>query len=524
MVLYLYFAIIFTSMSIARKILENTFIQVLGKLITAGLSIIVLKIISGYLGTAGYGDYTTVYQFLAFFGIAADFGIYTITVKEMSKDESKIPMILGNVLGLRTLLAIVTMGSAAIAAFLIPSYANTVIPMGVLIATLATFFTLLNGTVSSVLQVHLKMQYATIGLVIGKIASVSYMGAVAYILFANDLHTGFQHLLWAGVIGNLVMFLITSSYVTKFTNISYRFNFAFWKKIFITSLPYGVALVLNTIYFRLDVILLTLLLPHTQVLADGTTNCASSMCSDTEVGLYGVAMRFLEMLVIIPIYFMNSVLPVMTKYIEEQNKKIKVLMQYSFDFLIATGVPILVGGFILAIPIIKFISNPDFVGGNIHQYGSDLAVRILMFAMLFSFVNALFGFTLVVLNQQIKLMYINAVCVVFNLIGNLIVIPTWGFRGAAITSVLSELFILILTGWVAKQALRLNLSPKILFKVLLSSAVMGITVVVGKNIMESAWFVWQLALLIPLGGITYGIMMLWTKAITPEMRTLLKKS
>ena len=76
---------------------------------TAALSIVVLKIISGYLGTSGYGDYTTVYQFLAFFGIIADFGIYTITVKEMSRNEEKIPIILGNVMGLRTFLAIVAM-------------------------------------------------------------------------------------------------------------------------------------------------------------------------------------------------------------------------------------------------------------------------------------------------------------------------------------------------------------------------------------------------------------------------------
>src|SRR3989338_10814658 len=151
-------------MSIARKILQNTLVQFGGKMVTAVLSIFVLKMISGYLGTAGHGDYTTVYQYLAFFGIAADFGIFTITVKEMSKDAKKIPEILGNVMGMRTALAIVTMGLAAAVVFLIPSYSDTVIPAGVLIATLATFFTLLNGTVSSVLQVQLKMELATIGM------------------------------------------------------------------------------------------------------------------------------------------------------------------------------------------------------------------------------------------------------------------------------------------------------------------------------------------------------------------------
>lgn len=510
-------------MSIARKILENTFIQVLGKLITAALSIVVLKIISGYLGIAGYGDYTTIYQFLAFFGIIADFGIYTITVKEMSRDESKIPVILGNVMGLRTFLTIVAMSLAVLAVFLVPIYDNTLIPFGVLIATLATFITLLNGTISSVLQVHLKMQYATIGLVIGKIVSVLYMAWVAYIAFAGDLTNGFYHLLWAGALGNFVMFVITGYYVRRYSKITYRFDITYWKKIFITALPFGVALILNTIYFRLDVLLMTFLLPHSRMLAGGETDCLTTLCSDTEIGLYGVAMRMLEMLVIIPVYFMNSVLPVMTRYIEEQSKKIRDLMQYSFDFLIATGLPILVGGFILAKPIIHFISDPQFVSGNKFVFGSDLAVRILMFAMLFSFVNALFGFTLVVLNKQVKLMYINAVAVVFNLVGNMLVIPQWGFRGAALTSVVSEAIILVFTYWVVQKSLGFHLSVRTFLRTILSAGVMGLVVYSGFDFMADVWFVWQLMVLVPLGGLVYVFLMFKTGAVTPQMMNLLRK-
>lgn len=510
-------------MSIARKILENTFVQVLGKLITAALSILVLKIISGYLGTSGYGDYTTVYQFLAFFGIIADFGIYTITVKEMSRDESRIPVILGNVMGLRTFLAILAMVLAILTVFLVPRYSDTLIPLGVLIATLATLITLLNGTISSVLQVHLKMQYTTIGLVLGKIVSVLYMGWVAYFAFTGDLVAGFYHLLWAGVLGNLVMFIITAYYVRRYCKITYKFDFSYWKKIFTTSLPFGVALILSTIYFRLDVILMTFILPHSQSLANPEVECLKTLCSDTEIGLYGVAMRMLEMLVIIPIYFMNSVLPVMTRYIEEQSEKIRNLIQYSFDFLFATGIPILVGGFILARPIIHFISDSEFVSGNVFAYGSDLAVRILMFAMLFSFVNVLFGFTLVVLNKQVKLMYINAGAVLFNLIGNILVIPIWGFRGAAVTSVLSEIIILIFTYWVAQKVLGFHLSVRTFIRTFFAAFVMGLAVWGGFVLMADMWFVWQLAVLVPLGGLVYLLFMFKTKAITPEMIALLRK-
>ena len=510
-------------MSIARKILENTFVQILGKLMTGVLSIIVLKIISGYLGTSGYGDYTTIYQFLAFFGIIADFGIYTITVKEMSKDESKIPVILGNIMGLRSLLAIFAMGLAVAAVFLMPNYENTLIPIGVLIATLATIITLLNGTISSVLQVHLKMHYTTIGLVLGKVVSVLYLAWVAYYAFTDNLTGGFYQLLWSGVIGNLVMFLITAYYVRRYCKITYRFDFGYWKKVFITSLPFGVALILNTIYFRLDVILLTMLLPHSQTLPNHQAECLKAFCSDVEVGLIGVAMRMLETLVIVPVYFMNSVLPIMTRFIEEQSEKIKSLMQYSFDFLIATALPILVGSFILAKPIIYFISDPEFVSGNVYKYGSDIGVKILMFAMLFSFINSLFGFTLVVLNKQVRLMYINLGAVIFNLIANVVLIPYFGFRGSAVVSVISELIILIFTYMAAQKLLGFHISLKTFYRIFISSAVMGAVVYIGYIFMANMWYVWQLAVLVTVGGITYLFLMFKTKAVTKDMLFLLRK-
>lgn len=489
---------------------------------TAALSMVILKIISGYLGASGYGDYTTVYQFLAFFGIIADFGIYTITVKEMSRDQSRIPVILGNVMGLRTLLVFISMGLAIVAAFLLPSYKGTLIPMGVLIATVATFFTLLNGTICSVLQTHLKMQYSTISLVLGKIASVLYMVWVVY-AFSHDPKTGFYQLLWSGVVGNFVNYLISHYYVRRYCEITYRFDFAYWKKVFVTALPYGVALILGTLYFRLNVIVMTLVLPHTELVAEGKRVCAQALCSDTEIGMIGVAMRMLEMLVIIPVYFMNSVLPIMTRYLEEQSQKIRQLMQYSFDFLVAASLPILVGSFLLAKPIILFVSDPEFVSGHIYPYGADVGVQILMFAMLFSFINSLFGFTLVALNRQTHLLYINLIVVVFSLLGNFFAIPLWGFRGAAVVSVFSELIIMVYTYWKAQTTLGFHLSPKTPLRILFSALAMGVVVLVGFSMMRNAWYVWQLAVLVPLGGLVYLGLLFKSKAVTTEMMGLLRK-
>jgi O-antigen/teichoic acid export membrane protein len=198
-------------------------------------------------------------------------------------------------------------------------------------------------------------------------------------------------------------------------------------------------------------------------------------------------------------------------------------MQYSFDFLLALSLPLLVGGFILARPIVMFISGPEFLGGNLYHFGSDSAVRILMFAMLFSFINTLFGFTLVVLNRQTRLLAINAVALAFNLAGNFLFIPHFGFRGAAWVSVFSELIILVLAYLATQKKLGFHLSFGPFLKMLVSSAAMGAVVSFGYSLMFSFNAYLQLAVLIPIGGAVYIFLMFMTKAVTPEMIALIRK-
>jgi O-antigen/teichoic acid export membrane protein len=264
-------------------------------------------------------------------------------------------------------------------------------------------------------------------------------------------------------------------------------------------------------------------LPHSQTLAGGKETCLKTLCSDTEIGLFGIAMRMLELLVVVPMYFMNSVLPVMTRLLEEGGNKVKALMQYSFDFMLTLSLPLMIGGIIFARPIVSFISGPEFLGGNLYRYGSDEAIQILMFAMFFSFLNTLFGFTLVILNKQTRLLVINAVAVVFNLAGNFWLIPHFGFRGAAWVSVFSEFIILVLAYLAVQKKLGFHMSFAPFFKMLFSSATMGILVALGYRFLPHSSAYLQLGILVPMGGIIYVFLMFKTKAITPEMLALLRR-
>jgi O-antigen/teichoic acid export membrane protein len=89
-----------------RKIYINTLSQIGSKILTAIISIFMIKILTGYLDIAGYGLYSKIYNYLSIFAVIADLGLYTITVRELSAhkdDPYMIDKISSNVLTLRTI-------------------------------------------------------------------------------------------------------------------------------------------------------------------------------------------------------------------------------------------------------------------------------------------------------------------------------------------------------------------------------------------------------------------------------------
>ncbi len=494
-------------MNTAQKVLSNTVIQALGRLTTAAVSIVILKLISTYLGKSGYGAYTTVYEFLAFFAIIADFGIFQIAVKEMSAHPDRRREIFGNIFALRICLAIFAMLAAIGAAFLIPKYSGTPIPIGIAIASAATFLTIIFGTLSSILQVDLKMQWNVIALIAAKFAALGWMISTIFRWLPENPERGFFQLLVAGVVGGLLQVAITFFAVRKRERISLRFDFKFWRKILMKTLPYGAAVLLATIYVRIDVILLSLLR------------------SQEEVGIYGVAARIMENLAVISIFFLNSALPAITRLFRENREKLKQLLQYAFDFLLLIGLPIAVGGITLAFPIVALVSSPEFLSNFAEGfYGSDIALQILLIAMLLAYLGNLFGFTLLAGNQQVKLMYVNAAAVIFNVASNLAVIPVWGFRGAAATSVASQIFVCILGFIFLRRMIAVSFNLKTAGKAFLAAAGMGISVwYLQPHFFNLFGGNKSLLLLIPVGGIIYGAVLILTRAITPEMWELVRR-
>lgn len=511
---------------IARKILFNTVAQVVAKIIIGLFSVFILKMLTTYLGKQGYGIYKSIYEYLALFAIVADMGLYTIGVREMSKDSSKEEMVLGNMMTVRTVVIVLISIVAFATAFLIDEYRGSIAPYAVALAAVGSVFAILTGTVSTALQVHYKMEKNSIGSVAGKIVSLAYMVVVIFYFYPHGCQpemvqflvndggacsvsdNAFIHLVIAGLVGNIVMYLVTSHYANKLVKIRYRFDWWFWKAVLWKALPYGVALVLNQIYFRIGSVMLL------------------NMKEATDVATYAAPSTMLEAAGIIPLYFMNAILPFLTRALNAKDGSHKPIIQTAFDFLLMSAMPIVTGTFILSYQFIALISTPQFLTDWSTGYvGSDVVMQILIIALLFSFLNGLFGYVLVASDHQNKLLIRNLVGAALTVLLTWWWIPEWGVRGAAFANILTEIYIFVASYVLAKRYVEFSINLKMFWKILLATIVMGLVVYYAK---EPAFHLWGLknlnfVVLIPLGGIVYIGILLLTGALTREMIQLVMK-
>ena len=449
-------------MSLSIKVFSNTFWQVFGRLFTALVGVISIKLITSALPTSVYGMYTTLFELIGFFAIIADFGLYTICVQQMAEKKHSNEHILANVLTIRLVLIILTLGLASVIIPFIPKYSGTLIAKNAWLVALVTSLALCSGTISALLQYRLKMIWFSVAQILGKVTTVSLIFFVIKVWPYQSIDILFSRLINVAVVGNLVMLILTYYFVSKLINIRLKVDVPYIKSLMKNALPYGLALILNKLYFKIDVVFI------------------QWMVGNSQAGIYAVALKIMEIIAVIPVFFMNSALPDLTDSFIKNKQRFFDIINKSFKYLSLLAAPIMVGGIALAFGLTFIISSPQYLSGyhckndirivsetaekaseictqvpldpvfagkfsESFQYlsGSDIALKIVLIAIFFVFLNSLFGFCLVAMKKQNQLLKVNAVCLLFNVCTNLLLIPKFGFVAAAWTTVASEILILI---------------------------------------------------------------------------------
>jgi O-antigen/teichoic acid export membrane protein len=188
---------------------------------------------------------------------------------------------------------------------------------------------------------------------------------------------------------------------------------------------------LNVVFFKADVVMLSVLEPQA--------------VADTNIALYGVPMKIVEVGMMFGTVFLNSMLPVLTEAMKKGVAELEPLVKkaYSLLFFFGAGTALFLA--VAAAPVVEFISNANYVADGPSGYDSVDAMHIVAFVFFFFFLSSLFTYLLVAAGEQKRLLKINGGIAVANIIGNALVIPTHSFVGAAAVTLVSQIFLLFLT-------------------------------------------------------------------------------
>jgi O-antigen/teichoic acid export membrane protein len=451
-------------MSVARRVAWNTSYQALARGIGLCLALVSLVFLTRYLGVAGYGRFTTVTVYISVFVVLFDWGIGTIVVRRLAIDSTSAAELIGKTLTLRILLGIATAGVAgALAAGIYadkPEIRNGIfvaLPIIVVLAVvsaLATFF-----------QAELRMGWMAVAETAGQVV------AVALILGLIAADAGFYAIVAATVAAAVVNAVLVLVFFSRRVPIRPRIDVALWRRLFVEALPLGIALILNTIYFRLDAVLLSVLKgPH-------------------DVGIYGIAFRFSEMLTPFALYFATSMFPLLSRSSSEgRTEEIRALIQRSFDVVVVVALPIVLGTIVVAPQIVDALAGAEFAP-------AATPLRIVVVGTGLAFVSTLLGYVTIALGRQKQILWLNVVALGFNLVLNLALIPPYGYLAAAWVATASEALIAAGLVWMTWRLTGFRPASSVPLRALIASGAMAAAV---------AAFHPNLAVAVVVGVVVYG--------------------
>lgn len=409
----------------SKQIATSTLWQIGSQVTMAALSIVSVKMIAIGLNKELAGTYNSAYGFLQLFGIFADFGLYAVAVRELSKSRQRV-QVLASLIAVRLLILVFSLSVALGIAWSVPAWQNTPLPLAITIAAAVPFFTLIAGILRSIFQVHFKMHYIFIAEVLQRIVSTGALllwvaGGISDSQNPIDMYW----FLSAGGAGAALLLVVSVYFSRQLMPLQISFDSKRMLTMFKKAAPYGIAFFCMALYRQLDTTLIALLHPNFEV----------------ENAYYGFVLRMVEMGYIIPTFLLNSTLPVLSERYEN-GTPVGQLLGKTLLILLTIGSISFLFSLIWARPLVQLLTTSSYLATP-GRPGSDTALMLMSVPI---FLNSLivYGFyVLLTINKWPQLIRTLLFGAVISVGLNIYLIPTHGFVGVGITSIIVHILIAI---------------------------------------------------------------------------------
>ena len=458
---------------LAATTLRNSMLVVGARALAKLAVFVVVVLLWRHLGADQYGRFATMIVYVTLVGVIADLGLQTVFIRDASRDRGVLARYLANLLSARLLLSLVALVILAAALRLL---SPALFPF-----TLAAFVLLLTTSYSSLLRavfyIRGRLGYEAVAIVA---ESLLLLGLT---LVAIERRATWDAFLWVYSASYLFTCLFAFSVIRWrwHEQVTIRLEPAFVRRLLAAGLPLALAFTITTVYAQLDIVLLQLF-KNFQV-----------------VGWYSAANKYIDAVAWIPQSAMGAVFPALSLLAAGDRGRLVFAYEKSYKMLAILGLPLAVGIGVTADSIVHFTRGFE---------QSIPALRILAPSVVLIFVNNAFIYALTAINRQVDFTRLALFSLAVNVALNLVLIPPFGYLGAAAASTITEVALFAGGWWLLRRHLiALSIFGSVV-RVLASAAAMGIVVYLIRG--------WPLVLVIIAGAGIYLAALVLTRSLNRE--------
>lgn len=425
----------------------NTGVLVIAQILEKIVNFFIVVILVKYLSEGEFGQYGFVSSYVILFSIFINLGVTGLSTREMSRKPELTPSILTAVMIPVLFSSILTFAIISWSIALTKAGQTEVINAAKLAAA-ALILSNITDIFGTIPRSKERMIYTAIPRLIKQLTF--FLLCILLLPKGIGLTGVFRLLLFAGLIE--LLFQLFFSVVILNVLPSRKFDITLCKRMLKEALPLAIVSVSVIIYYKIDSVML------------------SYMQGDRQVALYTAAYNLAFAFLFLGTSFNQAVFPVLSKLYINSHERLLHIYRLSAKYLTIIGLPISAGMILLSHRIVILVYGENYI------YSSK-ALQILMIAFLFMFINGLMGNALISAGNQKGLARIVGRGALINVSLNLLVIPIYGFTGAASTTVITEFYSFTASWLMLKNRHNITAFPSDFIRPILSCAIMSFFVI-----------------------------------------------
>lgn len=439
-----------------RALVANTAAMVGARYVVAALGWAGTVLIVRHLSVEQWGAFSFVFSLLGLLAVFTELGLGRLAIKGLLDGEHDPATFAGTLVVLRGLLGLLAY-LVALAFVVVADYPGEVV-RATAVAGLVVVLATPSHAVEGVFQANLQMGTVAVGNILGQLAQIALVVALVSMGGSVVLLTV------PAVVCEVVILVWKVRRVRRLHPIRLNVDLATWWALLKEAAPLAAGVVLATLYFRVDAIML------------------SKLDDFTAVGIYGVAYKFVELFHYLPTAMMVPLLALLVRAWPDDLETFGDTFRRALTLLVVVGTLVAVEFAVFARPAISLLYGSHYAVGA-------QAARWVVAAECLSALGRL-AFTVLVATGRYRLYPLAALAgLATNVALNLWLIPARSFVGAALATVLTEVLVVAIVLAPVARMKALRPLPLGMVAVALGAGALCAAVAV----LAGGWLPWPLA-------------------------------